>query len=87
MGTTHNIPARHIATKKDVPYNQRQDSDSSLTLIDRRAFLKLPMDLRYNLLKNQAKQMADYYQHHSEWRELEGGDFVEHICVREKSGL
>ena len=78
MGTTHNIPARHIASKKDVPYNQEQDSDSSLTLIDRRAFLKLPMDLRRNLLKKQAKQMADYYQHDSEWRALEGGDLVEY---------
>ena len=85
MGTTHNIPARHIENKKDVPYNQRQDS--SLTLIDRHAFLKLPMDLRRNLLKKQAKQMADYYQHDSEWRDLEGSDLVEYICVGEESGL
>ena len=56
----------------------KQDSDSSLTLIDRRAFLKLPMDLRRNLLEKQAKQMADYYQHNSEWRELEGGNLVEY---------
>ena len=87
MGTTHNIPARHIVNKKDVPYNQAQDSDSSLTLIDRHAFLKLPMDLRRNLLKKQAKQMADYYQHDSDWRDFEGSDLVEHICVRKKSGL
>ena len=65
----------------------KQDSDSSLTLIDRRAFLKMPMDLRRNLLKKQAKQMADYYQHDSEWRELEGSDLVEYTCVGEKSGL
>ena len=81
MGTTHNIPARYIASKKDVPYNQGQNSDSSLTLVDRRAFLKLPMDLRHNLLKKQAKQMVDYYQNDSEWRELETGDLVEYESI------
>ena len=78
MGTTHDTTPRHIASKKEVPSNQGQGSDSSLALIDRRAFLKLPMDLRRNLLKKQAKQMADYYQHNSEWRELEGGALVEY---------
>ena len=78
MGTLHDTPDRHIARKKDVPYNQEQGSDSPLTLIDRRAFLKLPMDLRQDLLRKQAKRMADYYQHDSEWRELEAEDFVEY---------
>ena len=78
MGTIHDTPARHIVSQTGVPYNQEQGSDSSLTLIDRHAFLKLPMDLRHNLLKKQAKQMADYYQHNSEWRELEGGALVEY---------
>ena len=87
MGTTHNIPAQHITSKKDVPHNQEQGSDSSLTLIDRRAFLKLSMDLRRNLLEKQANQMADDYQHDSDWRELEGSDLVEYICAGEKSGL
>ena len=87
MGTIHDTPARYIASKKDASYNQGQDSDSFLTLIDRHAFLKLPMDLRRNLLEKQASQMADYYQHDSDWRELEGSDLVEYICVGEKSGL
>ena len=78
MGTLHDTPDRHIARKKEVPYNQEQGSDSPLTLIDRRAFLKLPMDLRRNSLRQQAKRMVDYYQHNSEWRELEGGALVEY---------
>ena len=81
MGTLHDTPDRHIASKKEVPYIQGQDSDLSLTLIDRRAFLKLPMDLRRDLLEKQAKQVADYYQHDSEWRELEMGDLVEYESI------
>ena len=71
-------PARHIASKKGVPYNQEQGSDSSLTLIDCRDFLKLPMDLRRSLLRKQAKRMVNYYQYDSEWRELETGNLVEY---------
>ena len=87
MGTTHDTPPWHIASKKGVPYNQEQSSGSSPTLIDRRAFLKLPMDLRRSLLREQANRMADYYQHDPEWRELEGDDLVEYICVGTKLGL
>ena len=47
------------------------------SLIERHAFLQLPTDSRRNLLREQAKQMADYYEHDSEWRELEGVDLVE----------
>ena len=54
-GNNYTTSARHIASKKDASYNQGQDSDSFLTLIDRHAFLKLPMDLRRNLLEKQAK--------------------------------
>ena len=81
MGKLHDISARHIASKKDASYNQGQDSDSFLTLSDRHAFLKLPMDLRRNLLEKQASQMADYYQHDSDWRELDTGDLVEYESI------
>ena len=50
---------------------------SPQSLIERRALLKLPTDSRRSLLREQAQQMADYYQDDPEWRELEGGDFVE----------
>ena len=58
--------------------NDTLETASPRSLIERRAFLELPTDLRRRLLREQAKQMADYYQHDSEWRELGGGDFVEY---------
>ena len=58
--------------------NDTLETSSPQSLIERRAFLELPTNLRRNLLRKQAKQMADYYQHDSEWRELEGGDLVEY---------
>lgn len=61
----------------DQLLNDSLTTSSPRSLIERRAFLQLPTDLRRNLLKEQAKQMADYYEANSEWREIEGGDFVE----------
>lgn len=58
--------------------NDTLETSSPQSLIERRAFLELPTNLRRNLLREQAKQMANYYQHDSEWRELEGGDLVEY---------
>ena len=58
--------------------NDTLETSFSWSLIERRAFLELPTDLRRSLLEKQAKQMADYYQNDPEWRELEGGDLVEY---------
>lgn len=58
--------------------NDTFETSSSWSLIERRGFLELPIDLRRNLLREQASQMADYYQNDLEWRELEGGDLVEY---------
>ena len=52
--------------------NDTLDTALPRSLIARRAFLELPTDVRRNLLKEQAKQMADHYERDSEWRELEG---------------
>ena len=61
--------------------NDALETSFSWSLIERRAFLELPTDLRRSLLKKQAKQMADYYQNDPEWRELEGGDLVEYESI------
>ena len=58
--------------------NNTLETSSKQSLIERRAFFELPTDLRRSLLREQAKQMADYYQNDPEWRELEGGDLVEY---------
>ena len=57
--------------------NDTLATSSPRSLIEHPVSSELPRDLRHNLLREQANQMADYYQHDSEWRELEGGDFVE----------
>ena len=61
--------------------NDALETSFSWSLIERRAFLELPTDLRRSLLEKQAKQMVDYYQNDPEWRELEGGDLVEYESI------
>ena len=59
-------------------FNDTLETSPPQSLIERRVFLELPMNLRRNLLRKQAEQMAEYYEHDSESRELEGGDLVEY---------
>ena len=59
-------------------FNDTLETSPPQSLIERRVFLELPMNLRRNLLRKQAERMAEYYEHGSEWRELEGGDLVEY---------
>ena len=61
--------------KAEQLLNDTLETSSVRSLIERRGFFELPTDLRRSLLREQAKQMADYYQNDPEWRELEGGDF------------
>ena len=59
-------------------FNDTLETSPPRSLIERRAFLELPTELRRNLLKEQAERMVEYYKHDSEWRELEGEEFVEY---------
>ena len=45
---------------------------------ERRQFLELPEAERDRILSEQAKEMADFYEHDTEWREWEGGPIVEY---------
>ena len=45
---------------------------------ERRQFLELPREERHRILSEQAKEMADFYKHDTEWREWEGGPIVEY---------
>lgn len=49
-----------------------------LSLIERRAFMRLPLEERRHLLAEQAKKMASYYKQDTEWRKLQGGDLVDY---------
>ena len=59
-------------------FNDTLETSPPQSLIERRAFLKLPTELRRDLLREQAEQMAEYYDRDSESRELEGGNLVEY---------
>ena len=58
--------------------NETLDIPLPRSLIERRAFLALPKDVRRRRLREQAEQMVEHYEQDSEWRELEGGDIVEY---------
>jgi len=46
------------------------------SLIKRREFLKLAMEEREKILREQAEKLADYYEKEVEWKEL-GGELAE----------
>ena len=48
------------------------------SLSERRQFLKLPKEERERILSEQAEEMADFYEHDTEWQEWEGGPIVEY---------
>lgn len=53
------------------------DSNTDLTLEDRRAFLRKPLAERQQILAQQAQQMVEHYQTSTEWRELMAGDIID----------
>jgi hypothetical protein len=57
--------------------DRRTTERPSLTLADRRAFLRLPVDERRRRLAQQADELAEHYAADREWRELDAGDLVD----------
>jgi hypothetical protein len=49
----------------------------ALTLVERRAFLRLPLEERRRILAQQAETAAAFYDEDPEWKEIQGGDLVE----------
>jgi hypothetical protein len=61
--------------------NELLSPDESLTIEQRRAFLKLPLAERRRILSQQAKDVADHYESEQTVLEREtwqGGDIVEY---------
>ena len=58
--------------------NYTVESFSDGLLSERRRFLQLPKEERDRILSEQAKEMADFYENDTEWREWEGGPIVEY---------
>ena len=65
-------------TEAEQLLNRPVESSDSRALSERRQFLKLPKEKRDRILSEQAKQMADFYEHDTEWREWEGYPLVEY---------
>jgi hypothetical protein len=53
------------------------ESNTDLTLEDRRAFLRKPLAERQLILAQQAQQMVEHYQTSTEWQELMAGDIID----------
>ncbi len=65
-------------TEAEPLLNQPMDPSTDKPLSERRKFLQLPKAERNRILSEQAKEMADFYEHDTEWREWEGGPLVEY---------
>jgi hypothetical protein len=60
-----------------LPEREWSDSNTELTLEDRRAFLRKPLAQRQLILSQQAEQMIEHYQISTEWQELMAGDIID----------
>ncbi|MEA5536863.1 DUF2283 domain-containing protein [Crocosphaera sp. XPORK-15E] len=54
------------------------ETQSNLTLEQRRAFLKLPQSERRRILGQQAADMENHYQQNTEWKEFLAGDIIDY---------
>ncbi len=52
--------------------------EEPLSVVERRAFMKLPAEKRRRILAEQARKMAKHYEQDTERRELQGGDVIEY---------
>lgn len=58
--------------------SQDENESESLSLDQRQAFLKLPIEERRRILEAQAEKMISHYQEDSEWKELMAGDIIDY---------
>lgn len=57
---------------------ETMQGDLALPIIERRSFMKLPLEERRRILAEQAEKLTTHYAQDSEWREMEAGDLVEY---------
>lgn len=75
----------HALSEKLITEENAQDLlkepvaiEEPLSLIERRAFMRLPLVERNRILSEQAEKIAGHYEQDTEWRELSEGDFVDY---------
>ena len=62
----------------EKPHTITEQQDClTLTLAQRRAFMRLSLEERRQLLGQQAEEMCKHYQQNLEWQELQTGDLVD----------
>lgn len=76
----HLVEAHLYEVEEEVERTPEEtiEEEQPLSLIERRAFMKLPINERRRIMAEQAEKMAQYYERNSEWKELQGGDIVEY---------
>jgi transcriptional regulator with XRE-family HTH domain len=74
----------HALTEKLITEEEARDLlkepiavEEPLSLIERRAFMRLPLAERNRILAEQAEKMVVHYEQDTEWRILSGGDFID----------
>ena len=65
-------------TKTEQLLNHTIEPPAGRSLSERRRFLELPKREKDRILREQAKQVADFYENDTEWREWEGDPLVEY---------
>jgi hypothetical protein len=62
----------------EKPHTITEQQDClTLTLAQRRAFMRLSLEERRQLLGQQAEKMCKHYQQNLEWQEIQTGDLVD----------
>ncbi len=71
--------AEGMMTKEEAERKLGEAVEGSppLSLVERRAFMKLPLEERRRILAEQAEKMTAHYEHDPEWRDFQVGDLVE----------
>ncbi len=54
------------------------ESEEPVSAVERRAFMRLPLEERRRIMSDQAARMARHYEEDTDWRELEADDVVEY---------
>ena len=72
--------AEGLITREEVErlLGESLDIEEPLTLIERRAFMKLPLEERRRILSEQAEKLKSHYSEGAERSDLQSGDFVEY---------
>lgn len=54
------------------------ETEPPTSLVERRAFMRLPLEERRRILLDQEQALKQHYDQDRQWRDLEAGDFVDY---------